>query len=208
MATRPKKWGLLPEKSIVLRLLTTGATTRSLATEFGCSDSTIKIIFRKHTTEEQRLSAKYRKGAVKKTGKPNPHFAEWRKTNDVWTGRKQSETAKRKQSEAKKGKKHPIQRRIAQSSKIQGISIQEWNGFATTKEERLRRGSDHKAWRSSVFTRDRFMCQLCGDTSRKGHSVELHPHHIKPKKQYPELRFTVSNGITLCLSCHKKIHKN
>jgi hypothetical protein len=207
MAVRPKKW-ILPETEIVHRLLTTDATTRSIAEDFGCSDSTIKIIFRDKTTKDQRLSAKYRKGAIKKTGKPNPTFAAWRKVNDVWSGKKHSPETKRKQSTAKQGKPHPIQRRIAQSARIQGLSLQEWDGFATTKEERLRRGADHKAWRCAVFTRDDFTCQLCGDKSRKGHSVELHPHHIKAKKQFPELRFIVSNGVTLCLPCHKKIHKN
>ena len=208
LAIRPQKWGNLPEQEIVSRLLTTDATTRSIADEVGCSDSTIKIIFKKHTTEEQRLSAKYRKAALSKSGRPNPIFAEWRKKNDVWTGRKHRNTSKEKQSIAKQGKRQPIQRRIAQSARIQGISIQEWKEFSTTKEERLRRGADHKAWRKAVFARDNFTCQLCGDRSHKGHSVELHPHHIKPKKQFPELRFVVANGTTLCLSCHKKIHNN
>jgi hypothetical protein len=29
-------------------------------------------------------------------------------------------------------------------------------------------------------------------------------HHIKSWRDFPELRFEVSNGKTLCLDCHKK----
>ncbi len=54
-------------------------------------------------------------------------------------------------------------------------------------------------WRTSVFHRDDFTCQECG---MKGIYIEA--HHIKPWRDYKELRYEVSNGITLCRDCHKK----
>lgn len=33
-------------------------------------------------------------------------------------------------------------------------------------------------------------------------------HHLKLFSEFPELRFSVDNGIVLCRSCHKKIHKD
>lgn len=53
-------------------------------------------------------------------------------------------------------------------------------------------------WRVSVFTRDQFTCQIC-----KKIGGFLEAHHIKSWAKYPDLRFDINNGITLCKSCHK-----
>ena len=50
-----------------------------------------------------------------------------------------------------------------------------------------------------MFARDGYTCQAC---EKKGIRVEA--HHIKEQSNYPELRFDVNNGITLCRDCHKK----
>ena len=47
---------------------------------------------------------------------------------------------------------------------------------------------------------DGFKCAECGETK------ELQVHHIKPWKNNKELRYVVSNGITLCRKCHLKAH--
>jgi len=65
------------------------------------------------------------------------------------------------------------------------------------KERRGDRFSDeYKRWRFDVFVRDHFKCQIC----RSG--CDLVAHHIKPFCDFPELRFVVSNGLTLCYFCH------
>lgn len=58
---------------------------------------------------------------------------------------------------------------------------------------------EYKDWRTKVFKRDNWTCQDCGQ--RGG---VLNADHIKPQSLYPELRFKVSNGRTLCRPCHKK----
>ena len=65
---------------------------------------------------------------------------------------------------------------------------------------RDRRGSAFdREWRAAVFARDNYTCQICGQRGGK-----LNAHHIKPFKAYPHLRLELSNGQTLCLSCHVK----
>lgn len=59
----------------------------------------------------------------------------------------------------------------------------------------------YKVWRTTIYERDNYTCQDCGKRGGK-----LNAHHIKPWKQYPSLRYEISNGITLCWDCHKKAH--
>ena len=57
-------------------------------------------------------------------------------------------------------------------------------------------------WRNNVLNRDNYTCQLCGKT--KDETI-LNVHHIERYADNEELRTDVSNGITLCYKCHKKV---
>lgn len=61
-----------------------------------------------------------------------------------------------------------------------------------------------KNWELSVKQRDNYTCQYCGKANLKGRNC--HSHHIKNKKEYPELKFVLGNGICLCISCHGFLH--
>jgi len=56
-----------------------------------------------------------------------------------------------------------------------------------------------REWREKVFERDDWTCQACGKRGGR-----LQAHHIKPFKEYPDLRHSLSNGQTLCIACHRK----
>ena len=67
---------------------------------------------------------------------------------------------------------------------------------------RDRSSHEYRIWRLSVYERDDFTCQECGQRGGK-----LNAHHIKPWATTPDLRFDTSNGVTLCEDCHKKKHR-
>lgn len=81
----------------------------------------------------------------------------------------------------------------------QQCSHQNRNEGNTPINKKIRLSSAYKAWRTLVFERDNYTCQEC-----KKHGGYLHADHIKPFAFYPELRFEVNNGRTLCVSCHTK----
>jgi 5-methylcytosine-specific restriction endonuclease McrA len=63
--------------------------------------------------------------------------------------------------------------------------------------------AEYKEWRLKVYKRDGYRCKMpaCNSNSR-----DIAAHHIFSKKLYPEKRFVLSNGITLCKSCHEKTY--
>ncbi len=74
-----------------------------------------------------------------------------------------------------------------------------WQGGLTPQNKKDRNVFEYKLWRETVFRRDNFTCQSC---FKRG--CELQAHHIKPFSRFPELRFNVDNGVSMCIECHKK----
>lgn len=70
------------------------------------------------------------------------------------------------------------------------------------RKTETRYNADYCDWRKSVYERDNYTCQKCGQ--RGGN---LNAHHIKPYIDYPDLRLDLDNGITLCEDCHKEEHR-
>ena len=60
----------------------------------------------------------------------------------------------------------------------------------------------YKQFRTDVLKRDKFTCKMC---KAKGKRTRLHVHHIRKWASASSLRYEVSNGITLCYSCHKEV---
>lgn len=74
-----------------------------------------------------------------------------------------------------------------------------WQGGITDANHAIRTSLEMKLWRENVFKRDGYTCQHCGK-----HGGRLHAHHIKLFSQHSELRFETSNGLTLCIPCHRR----
>ena len=79
-----------------------------------------------------------------------------------------------------------------------------WKGGITPLNHKIRYSTEMKLWREKVFERDNWTCQECGERSRKNCYIRIEAHHIKPFALFPELRFLVDNGLTLCKKCHDK----
>ena len=105
---------------------------------------------------------------------------------------------RQKGHEKRKGSKHSIKTRKRMSILKKGSLSYLWKGGVTKKNDEIRRNVDYRIWRERVFNRDDYTCQECG---KRG--IYIQAHHIKPFAYFPELRFELSNGQTLCLSCHK-----
>lgn len=65
---------------------------------------------------------------------------------------------------------------------------------------RDRNSSDYVSWRKGVFMRDVYTCVDCG--SKKS----LQAHHIISWTLDESVRYELTNGVTLCRSCHLKRH--
>lgn len=74
-----------------------------------------------------------------------------------------------------------------------------WKGGITPINYKIRNSARYKKWRKAVFERDNWTCQHCCIRGGK-----LNADHIKPFATFPDLRFDIKNGRTLCEDCHKK----
>jgi 5-methylcytosine-specific restriction endonuclease McrA len=79
-----------------------------------------------------------------------------------------------------------------------GKNNSNWKGGVTPENQKIRHSLEYKLWRTAVFERDNYTCIWCGQVGGT-----LNADHIKPFALFPELRFAIDNGRTLCISCHK-----
>lgn len=133
--------------------------------------------------------------------KKHPHSNEWKELmKDKMTGRKMfprtKEHAGNLSASCKgrrawnKGLKNPLR---------SGENHHNWKGGVTILREQQRKSIEYKNWREHVFRRDDYTCQACGERGGK-----LNADHELPWSLFPELRFEILNGRTLCEECHKK----
>lgn len=83
------------------------------------------------------------------------------------------------------------------SERMKGSGSPFWKGGINGENDTLRHRKEYKTWRTAVYERDGYTCQCCGTRGNK-----LNAHHINQFSDYPELRYDINNGITLCENCH------
>lgn len=96
----------------------------------------------------------------------------------------------------------PFKNQFKKDSSRCGENHWNWKGGITEENHALRCSTGYKNWRFLVFIRDNYTCKECGNIGGK-----LNAHHIKKWCDYPDLRFNVDNGLTLCEECHREVHR-
>jgi 5-methylcytosine-specific restriction endonuclease McrA len=94
-------------------------------------------------------------------------------------------------------KKHTVESRIKMSIASSGENNWNWKGGINGINDKIRKSLEYKLWRESVFKRDNWTCIWCGSKTK------IEADHIKPFSLFPELRFAIDNGRTLCQKCHR-----
>jgi 5-methylcytosine-specific restriction endonuclease McrA len=79
-----------------------------------------------------------------------------------------------------------------------------WNykGDEAGYVQRKRLWAEYKEWRRDVLKRDNYTCQKC-----QKYGGRLTAHHLNNWAEYPDQRFDLDNGVTLCWSCHWTFHR-
>ncbi len=132
-----------------------------------------------------------------RSGRPTgiPHTAEWKSKMGLqrsgyknhFFGKTHTEKAKQKIAESLMGKK--------------GILSRRWKKDRSQLAVRQERNdSGYKDWRLSVWKRDNYKCKIA-DSNCAG---KIEAHHILSWSEYPELRYSLNNGITLCHAHHPR----
>lgn len=100
---------------------------------------------------------------------------------------------------------------------ISGENHPNWKGGITKLAEQIRKCLKYKQWRSDIFQRDNWTCQIC-----RARGIYLNVHHY-PKEFYQILEddniktldealhykklWDINNGVALCRKCHELTNK-
>ena len=152
-------------------------------------------------------------------------FVKGHEPYNYWLGKKRDLATGRKISKVLKGRLLPVETRLKMSLARKGKS-QWWHKGVPLSEEHKkkigRKGAVHwnwqgglslindrhdstqyKEWRKEVYKKDNYTCQICGTRKEGKNKIILNADHIKQWALYPELRYEISNGRTLCVECHR-----
>ena len=80
---------------------------------------------------------------------------------------------------------------------ISGENHHNWQGGYSKSQHK---GVEYDVWRMAVYTRDDFKCKIANEDCEG----KIEAHHILGFTKFPELRYELKNGITLCHAHHPR----
>lgn len=86
------------------------------------------------------------------------------------------------------------------SPKVSGINHSRWIKDRSIVMKNLRNDGAYTQWVKKVKKRDKGICRI-NNKDCSGYKIV---HHILSWSEYPELRYNVNNGITLCQAHHPR----
>mgnify|MGYP001579349742 CR=1 FL=1 len=106
-----------------------------------------------------------------------------------------------KGNQYRKGAKQTEEWKELMRKRMSGSNNHNWI-FDRTKLVKKQERNDYayKEWRRLVWSRDGFKCKI-GNQDCYG---RIETHHILNFRDYPELRYEINNGITLCHAHHPR----
>jgi len=117
-----------------------------------------------------------------------------------WLGQKFSDEHRKKISEARKGFKMSDEQKKILSELKKGNKHPNWKGGIKLENQKFRVTREYREFISKVLLRDKSVCKI----NNKDCKGPLEVHHILNSMDYPELRYEVKNGITLCQNHHPR----
>ncbi len=158
----------------------------------------------KHLSEETKDKIRQKHIGKKLSEVTKLKIKQWMISNKPFLGRHHTEKSKQIQREKMKGRKLTPEHRakVIKSliwGDVKGEKSHGWKGGISSINARIRSSKEFIEWRDKVKERDKYICVWCGFYSKSNHA-----DHIAPFAYFPELRFSVDNGRTLCVKCHRK----
>lgn len=150
--------------------------------------------YRKHMSDVHKGQVSGSKGKHWKLSEESKQKMKGRVSNMGMLGKKHSKETREKLSLAHTGTKKPW-------ASLRGeLNHNYIKDRSLIKRQEERNSPLDKQWKYNVYKRDNFKCKML-NSDCKG---RIEAHHILSWKNYPELRFIINNGITLCHFHHPK----
>lgn len=157
--------------------------------------SEAQILAKSQRTPEQKAATFQAMSAAIRGRKQSSEWIE--KVRTAITGRKLSDEHRKTLSLVRKGVSYGP-RSAEQNVKLSGPNHWNWQGGRPQD----RGGYLNLNWKRAVHKRDNHTCQMCGIPNLSGRNQQA--DHIQSWRDFPDLRFELSNGRTLCGPCHAK----